>query len=285
MILFSALVSLNNHAAIKLAKLVHNAYCCDVYASITVCFPNMARVLKRCVELAALKKVKLSHHRYLDVAKKNFLPCVPMMNVFDRPEVQGIRFAHSDIKVPDYSFYRRKDRKGPRDYNADDGSKMFTAGICIFGGWAALYGTKALVEELVSSMAITADMMALAKIEIKLGDVPEGKHVALKWRGKPLFIWHRTQADIDGARSVDISLLRDPQRDEDRVIRPEWLVVLGVCTHLGCVPLFGAGDYGGYYCPCHGSHYDASGRTRRGPAPTNMEVPHYEFIQDTLVVG
>lgn len=96
----------------------------------------------------------------------------------------------------------------------------------------------------------------------------------------------RLQSEIDKEAKVDISTLRDPQLDVDRVKRPEWLVLLGVCTHLGCVPIANSGDYGGYYCPCHGSHYDASGRIRKGPAPLNLEVPYYEFIDDTtLMVG
>jgi ubiquinol-cytochrome c reductase iron-sulfur subunit len=126
----------------------------------------------------------------------------------------------------------------------------------------------------------------MAKIEVKLGDIPEGKNVTFKWRGKPLFIRHRTADEIAAEQSVDVSSLRDPEPDEVRAKKPEWLVVLGVCTHLGCVPIANAGDYGGYYCPCHGSHYDASGRIRKGPAPLNLEVPTYEFVDDdTLLVG
>ncbi len=83
---------------------------------------------------------------------------------------------------------------------------------------------------------------------------------------------------------MDVTSLRDPQHDHERVVREQWLVVIGVCTHLGCVPISNAGDYGGYYCPCHGSHYDASGRVRKGPAPLNLEVPHYEFQTDTMLV-
>lgn len=96
----------------------------------------------------------------------------------------------------------------------------------------------------------------------------------------------RTQKEIDKEAQVSVSSLRDPQADADRVQKSEWLVVLGVCTHLGCVPIANAGDFGGYYCPCHGSHYDASGRIRKGPAPLNLEVPPHEFVgSDLLVVG
>ncbi|XP_033229703.1 cytochrome b-c1 complex subunit Rieske, mitochondrial [Belonocnema kinseyi] len=93
------------------------------------------------------------------------------------------------------------------------------------------------------------------------------------------------QSEIEKEASVDVSTLRDPQPDNARVQRPEWLVVIGVCTHLGCVPIANAGEFGGYYCPCHGSHYDASGRIRKGPAPLNLEVPPYEFSENTVVVG
>lgn len=133
-------------------------------------------------------------------------------------------------------------------------------------------------------MSASADVLALAKIEIKLADIPEGKSVTLKWRGKPLFVRHRTGAEISAEKSVNVSELRDPQTDEERVKRDEWLVVLGVCTHLGCVPIANAGDFGGYYCPCHGSHYDASGRIRKGPAPLNLEVPEYSFPEEGLLI-
>ncbi|ODM21308.1 hypothetical protein SI65_02151 [Aspergillus cristatus] len=137
-------------------------------------------------------------------------------------------------------------------------------------------------------MSASADVMAQAKVEIGLAAIPEGKNasVIIKWRGKPVFIRHRTKDEIDEARKVDWRDLRDPQPDEDRVQKPEWLVMLGVCTHLGCVPIGEAGDYGGWFCPCHGSHYDISGRAMRGPAPLNLEVPQYHFAtEDTLVIG
>lgn len=133
-------------------------------------------------------------------------------------------------------------------------------------------------------MSASADVLALAKIEIKLSDIPEGKSVTFKWRGKPLFVRHRTGAEISTEKSVNLGELRDPQPDDARCKNPEWLVVLGVCTHLGCVPIANAGDFGGYYCPCHGSHYDASGRIRKGPAPLNLEVPEYSFPEDNLLV-
>ena len=112
--------------------------------------------------------------------------------------------------------------------------------------------------------------------------------MTVKWRGKPVFIRRRTENEINESRQVDINSLRDPQADEERVQKDEWLVVMGVCTHLGCVPLGqktgdGKGDYGGWFCPCHGSHYDISGRIRKGPAPENLEVPPYSFISDNVI--
>nr|CAD2184160.1 unnamed protein product [Meloidogyne enterolobii] len=107
-----------------------------------------------------------------------------------------------------------------------------------------------------------------------------------EWRGKPIFVKHRTEAEIKREQAVEVSQLRDPQKDEDRVQRPEWSILIGVCTHLGCIPISNMGEFGGYFCPCHGSHYDASGRIRKGPAPLNMAIPDYEFVNDnTIVVG
>jgi len=138
----------------------------------------------------------------------------------------------------------------------------------------------------VDTMNASADVMAMANIEVDLTTIPEGTGVTVKWRGKPLFIRHRTAEEIAREEAVEPSTLRHPQHDSERVQKPEWLVLLGVCTHLGCVPIANQGDFGGYYCPCHGSHYDASGRIRKGPAPLNLEVPEYTFTDDTtLLVG
>ncbi|EFX05577.1 ubiquinol-cytochrome c reductase iron-sulfur subunit precursor [Grosmannia clavigera kw1407] len=147
-------------------------------------------------------------------------------------------------------------------------------------------GAKSTVQEFLVNMSASADVLAMAKVEVDLNTIPEGKNVIIKWRGKPVFIRHRTEAEIAEANTVNIQSLRDPQADADRVKRPEWLVMLGVCTHLGCVPIGEAGDYGGWFCPCHGSHYDISGRIRKGPAPLNLEIPQYDFPEDErLVIG
>lgn len=149
---------------------------------------------------------------------------------------------------------------------------------------AGAYAAKTVVSEFVASLSASADVLAMAKLEIKLEEIPEGKNMTFKWRGKPLFVRHRTAEEIEAEQNVDVSHLRHQETDADRVKRPEWLVLLGICTHLGCVPLSHVGEYGGYYCPCHGSHYDASGRIRKGPAPLNLEVPEYCFPEDNLLI-
>jgi len=199
-----------------------------------------------------------------------------------------VRLAHTDIQVPDFTAYRRTEVTSPtaRNMETEDSRKNITYLIAGAGALGGAYATKSIVNKFVMSMSATADVLALAKIEIKLSDIPEGKSVTFKWRGKPLFIRHRTAEEISTEQGVTVSSLRDPQHDNERVQRPEFLVVLGVCTHLGCVPIANAGDWGGYYCPCHGSHYDASGRIRKGPAPLNLEVPDHIYPDDnTLVVG
>lgn len=161
-------------------------------------------------------------------------------------------------------------------------------GYFMVGAMGALSaaGAKSTIQEFLVNMSASADVLAMAKVEVDLNTIPEGKNVIIKWRGKPVFIRHRTEGEIAEANSVNIQSLRDPQADADRVKKPEWLVMLGVCTHLGCVPIGEAGDYGGWFCPCHGSHYDISGRIRKGPAPLNLEIPTYDFPdEENLVIG
>lgn len=151
---------------------------------------------------------------------------------------------------------------------------------------AAIGGATALWP-FIQSMNPAADTLALASTELDLGAIAEGQAVKVMWRGKPVFVRHRTQAEIEAARKDDSAAdLKDPATDESRVKKghEKWLVAVGVCTHLGCVPLVHQGDYNGWFCPCHGSHYDTSGRIRKGPAPTNLLVPEYEFTSDTHIV-
>ena len=149
-------------------------------------------------------------------------------------------------------------------------------------------GAGAFAWPLIDQMNPAADTLALASIEVDISKIAEGQSITLKWRGKPVFIRHRTADEIRQAQDVDIDGLRHPEGDEIRAQKPEYLVVLGVCTHLGCVPLGQKvgefrGEYDGWFCPCHGSHYDASGRIRKGPAPTNLEVPPYAFLSDNVI--
>ena len=144
-------------------------------------------------------------------------------------------------------------------------------------------GVAATVWPLVDQMNPDASVKALASTEVDVSSVEPGKTITVLWRGKPVFIKRRTQNEIDEARSVRMEDLPDPEKDEDRAKNPEWLVMLGVCTHLGCVPLNDKGDYNGWFCPCHGSHYDTSGRIRKGPAPTNMSIPNYEILENNII--
>ena len=125
-----------------------------------------------------------------------------------------------------------------------------------------------------------------APVKVDVSKLLPGEMMTVEWRGKPVFIRRRTKEEIEEARSVKMEELIHPEKDEDRAKNPEWLVMVGVCTHLGCVPLNDKGDYNGWFCPCHGSHYDTSGRIRKGPAPWNMEVPKYEFVNaNTIKIG
>ena len=147
-------------------------------------------------------------------------------------------------------------------------------------------GVGATVWPLVDQMNPDASVKALASTEVDVSGVEVGQSITVLWRGKPVFIRRRTSEEIAKAKDVNLDDLPHPETDEDRAKNPEWLVMLGVCTHLGCVPLGDKGEYGGWFCPCHGSHYDTSGRIRKGPAPTNMEVPKYEFVNsNTIKIG
>ena len=147
-------------------------------------------------------------------------------------------------------------------------------------------GVGAAVWPLIDQMNPDASVKALSSTEVDVSGVERGQSITVLWRGKPVFIRRRTEEEIVKAKEVDLKELKHPETDADRAKDPEWLVMLGVCTHLGCVPLGDKGEYGGWFCPCHGSHYDTSGRIRKGPAPTNMEVPKYEFVNsNTIKIG
>jgi len=149
-------------------------------------------------------------------------------------------------------------------------------------------GAASFVWPLIDQMNPAADTLALASTEIDLSSLEEGQAITVQWRGKPVFVRHRTAEEIKKAREVSLEEMRDPELDEERVSNEKYIVLVGVCTHLGCVPLGQKsgdvkGQYGGWFCPCHGSHYDHSGRIRKGPAPTNLEVPNYKFLSDTII--
>ena len=182
--------------------------------------------------------------------------------------------AKSDTKKTTRS--QRPEDAGRRDF-------IVIATNAMFG-----LGAAAVAWPLIDQMNPAADTLALANIEVDVSKIAEGQSITVKWRGKPVFIRHRTEDEIARASATDIADLRDPESDEVRVEKPGYLVLVGVCTHLGCVPLGQKtgevkGDYDGWFCPCHGSHYDTSGRIRKGPAPTNLEVPPYTFLSESVV--
>ena len=146
------------------------------------------------------------------------------------------------------------------------------------GGMAALW-------PFINSLNPSADVLAMASTEVDISSVKEGQAITVMWRGKPVFIRHRTAEEIKKAEDTKLSDLPDPISDDERVKKgkEQWLVMVGVCTHLGCVPMGMSGDFGGWFCPCHGSHYDTSGRIRKGPAPANLVVPPYEFLSDSVI--
>jgi len=166
--------------------------------------------------------------------------------------------------------------------------------LMVATGALGAVGVAAVAWPFINNLNPAADTLALSTVEVNVQPIAVGQAVTVKWRGKPLFLRPRTPEEIKEAEAVPMSQLRDPQTDNSRVtdtakkVRPEWLIQIGVCTHLGCVPLGNKpgdpkGPFGGWFCPCHGSAYDTSGRIRQGPAPKNLEIPPYLFTSDTLV--
>ena len=165
-------------------------------------------------------------------------------------------------------------KKNRRDF-------IFTASYTV-----GAIGLGATIWPLVDQMNPDKSVRALASTEVDVSQIQPGNSITVLWRGKPVFVKRRTPEEIAEAKKVKLDELKHPEKDEDRVKKEEWLVMLGICTHLGCVPLSNKGEYNGWFCPCHGSHYDTSGRIRKGPAPTNMEVPKYEFVDNnTIKIG
>ncbi|MBE0579375.1 ubiquinol-cytochrome c reductase iron-sulfur subunit [Devosia sp.] len=166
-----------------------------------------------------------------------------------------------------------KDPKNRRDF------------IFVATGAVAAVGAAATVWPLINQMNPDASTLALASIDFDVSAIPEGQSVTIMWRGLPVFVRHRTAAEIEEAKAVPLSDLKDPETDEQRTKtgHEQWLIMIANCTHLGCVPVGDSGEFDGWFCPCHGSHYDSAGRIRKGPAPKNLVLPPYEFLSDTLV--
>jgi ubiquinol-cytochrome c reductase iron-sulfur subunit len=158
--------------------------------------------------------------------------------------------------------------------------------LYIATGAVGAVGVAAVAVPMISQMNPDASTIAAgAPVEVDISPIAEGQVVKVFWRGKPIFINHRTKKEIEEAQKVNLASLPDPQPDSARVKpgKEQWQVLIGICTHLGCIPLAHQGDFDGFFCPCHGSQYDSSGRIRRGPAPANLAVPPYEFLSDTKI--
>lgn len=152
-------------------------------------------------------------------------------------------------------------------------------------GAVGVVGVAGVAWPLVAQMKPDASVLALSSIEFDLSPIEVGQSVTIKWRGLPVFVRHRTAEEIAIANAVPLEDLKDPETDAQRIKEghEQWLIMIATCTHLGCVPVGESGDFDGWFCPCHGSHYDTAGRIRKGPAPKNLVVPLYEFLSDTLV--
>jgi len=184
-------------------------------------------------------------------------------------------------------YIKPRHETGNKDYDAQIAEHSKNRGIFWLAPFAMVstlvpYSLAGL-KNLLGGLQPARDVLALSSTEIDMSTIPEGKCVTFVFRNKPLFCRHRTDEHIEISNSVDVASLRDPQSDKDRFKNPRYAIMLGVCTHLGCVPLPDTGNYanGGFYCPCHGSHYDQSGRIRQGPAPLNLEVPKITYLSET----
>lgn len=239
---------------------------------------------------AALKtNPGLAWTRFIQVRyKSDLVKCPPeTQSENPKPNCTPPTKSHLDVisSFPSFDNYRKEpfiSTKTTSWGQGDDkiGATYLVGVLCMFAGH---YGAKSVITHYVSAMAAAADVVALASIEVDLTVIPEGTTTLVKWRGKPLFIKHRTEKD-KAEDSTPMSSLKDPVPADVMAPNPDWLIVIGICTHLGCVPIPNSGDFaGGFYCPCHGSHYDSLGRIRKGPAPINLEVPPFKFVSASTV--
>lgn len=192
-------------------------------------------------------------------------------------------------KAPSGGFYQEVEQiqeyLKPQGRQGDYDKRQFTYFVISTGRFLYAAGIRLLILKFLYTWTVAADLKALATIEVDVSNVPAGKTILVTWRGKPVFVRHRTAQEIEIARTTPLDVLRDPQRDEDRFQDPNWAVLIAICTHLGCVPISDAGDWHAFFCPCHGSHYDISGRVRKGPAPLNLHIPPHKIEGTTLTLG
>jgi len=192
-----------------------------------------------------------------------------------RPQSTALPVAFED------SYYKEPHYHSGR---GDPSKRAYAYVILGTGKFIAASVIRVMIIKLLYTMSAAADVLALGSVEVDLTNIKPGQNATVKWRGKPVFIRHRTEDEIALARRDDNADMRDPAPDVTRSTDPKWMILLGVCTHLGCVPIANAGEYHGWFCPCHGSHYDLAGRIRKGPAPLNLEIPEYKFLADNKVL-
>jgi ubiquinol-cytochrome c reductase iron-sulfur subunit len=248
-------------------------------------------------ELPAKREYQLTSAMVEETIRSRKPSDVPVPDTFPHPHTLHGNFAHiqypQDARFPDYAFAHDRhpctqDPNQHRRVNSKIGAKfpqsVYWAGMAMLG----VYTAKNLINLVIEVKNPTRDKYVLGSTEVNTTEIPEGKSQTFLWRGKPVFIRHRTPKEIEREAAVNAGELRDPEPDNVRHTpgKAQWVVMVGVCTHLGCIPIANAGDYGGYYCPCHGSHYDTAGRIRKGPAPLNLEIPEHEWTdENTVVIG
>jgi len=200
--------------------------------------------------------------------------------------------SHNAIKSPEEILkdpfssidYQFETWQRDNNHTIDPSGRVMVYTAKIAQNMMALTFARQIVMAILYYLSASAEVAAAAKLELELKQVYEGTTLTVKWRGKPVFVRNRNKHEIDAARADDNALMKDPQADEARVKKPQWLIVLAICTHLGCVPLANEGQWKGFFCPCHGSHYDTSGRIRIGPAPLNLEALEHSFPDDKIII-